>query len=156
MSNENKNKSVEMNGVEVKNALAARIVTILKMDDGSKVEKFFTKEVKRLEGEIDTIKMNKQTAELSLKNDFYKLDSKIEDATVALEEAYEAVTIDNVKSNEIMAKFSESYWYNIDTQEAALERLNKERVSIQERYDAELKARNEKIAVRKSRIAKIS
>jgi len=152
---ENKNK-VEMDGVEVKNALAARIITILKMDDGSKVEKFFVKEVKRLEGEIDTIEMNKQTAELGLKNDFYKLDSKIEDATVAVAEAYEAVTIDNVKSNEVMAKFSEKYWYNIDTQEAALERLTKERVSIQESYDAMLKERKEKVAVRKARIAKFS
>lgn len=145
-----------MSTQETKLSLRERILAILKLDDNGKLEKFFKREVKVLNEEIETIEMNKQSSALELKSNLSKIDNQIEDSQVAVDEAYEAVTIEDLKSNESMTSFSEIYWNNIERKEAILENLTKERVRIQERYDENLKGRDEKIAKRNARISKIS
>jgi len=145
-----------MSTQETKLSLRERILAILKLDDNGKLEKFFKREVKTLNEEIETIEMNKQSSALQLKSDLSKIDNQIEDLQVAVDEAYEAVTIEDLKSNESMGSFSATYWTNIERKEAVLENLIKERTRIQERYDEDLKGRELKIAKRTARISKIS
>jgi len=115
----NKNQEVTMNEVVVSNKLVAKIVKVLKMDDSSKIENFLSREVKSQQRAIDALEMNRSTATLQLKGDLSEIAEKIEDAEVAVEEAYEAVTIADVKSNESMTNFSPAYWANIQKKEAA-------------------------------------
>ena len=152
----NTSKVTTANGVEIKNVLVAKIMSILKLDDAGRVEKFLAGEAKKFESKIKAIEMNKKTAALELELKLGELDSKIEDAEAALEDSYAAVKPENINTNEAMADFSEKYWDNIDSKTSRLARLTDEKESIQKRYDEDLKARDEKIAVIKARIAKIS
>lgn len=137
-------------------ALEAKIMAILKLDDVGKLKKFFKGEVKNLNGQIAAIENNKLTAELELKLALSKADDKIEDAEAALEDAYTAVKVEEISSNESMSYFSERYWKNIDAKTESLESLKNRRKSLTEDYDKVLEARNKRIEKLKARIAKIS
>jgi len=147
---------VKKDGKVIKNVIAARIIAALKLDDNGKVEKFFAGEVKALKSEIKNIEANKQNSEIQLGIKLSNIDDQIEDATADVENAYDAVAIENINSNEAMKSFSTKYWTGIDRAEEKLESLVKEKAFVQEAYEKELKARNEKIAIRETRIAKIS
>lgn len=142
--------------VEVKNVLVAEIMSILKLDDAGRLEKFFTGEAKRFDSKIKAIEMNKKTSALQLELKMDGLVSKIEDAEASVADAYRAVKPENISTNDAMESFSERYWSNIEAKEAALARLIAEKEASQKVYDEELKGREEKIAAYKSRIAKIS
>ena len=136
--------------------LEAKIMAILKLDDVGKLKKFFKGEVKNLNGQIAAIENNKLTAELELKLALSKADDKIEDAEAALEDAYTAVKVEEISSNESMSYFSERYWKNIDAKTESLESFKNRRKSLTEDYDKQLEGRNKRIEKLKSRIAKIS
>lgn len=136
--------------------LTAKVMAILKLDEAGKVEKFFKNEVKRLNDEIKTIEMNKKTAELEYEMKLRQLEDKIEDAEIAIQEAYENVKLENISNNEAMSSFSKTYWANIEKKESDLEYLLEEKKTTIEDYEEALKIRNEKIEKRKAKIEKLA
>ena len=148
-----------MNNQEEKtvfSALIKEIMAILKLDDAGRLEKFFKNEVKNLKSEIKVIEMNKQTAALQYEIALSEIDDKIESAEEALKDAYRAVKIEDINNNDAMKQFSNKYWNNIDIKEINLGALKEERKAIVKEYEAELEARNKKIAKREARIKAIS
>ena len=143
-------------GANVFSALVNKIMSILKLDDAGKLEKFFAGEVKSIKNGIKAIEMNKQTAALQHEMALSGIDSQIEDAEEALKDAYTAVTMDDISNNDAMKSFSEKYWSNIEAKENKLQRLKDDRRARIEAYDKELERRNEKIANQEARIAAIS
>ena len=143
-------------GANVFSVLATKIMAILKLDDAGKVDKFLKGEVKNLKSQIEGIDMNKQTAALRYKMDLSEVDSKIEDAEEAVEDSFTAVRVEDINSNEAMKQFSVKYWSGVQRAENLLEELKNKRKAIVEAYDKELESRNEQIAKREARIAKIS
>jgi hypothetical protein len=143
-------------GANVFSALVTKIMAILKLDDAGKIDKFFKNEVKNLNSQIEGIDMNKQTAALRYKMDLSEIDSKIEDAEEAVEDSFAAVSVEDINSNEAMKQFSVKYWSGVQRAENLLEELKNKRKAIVEAYDKELESRNEQIAKREARIAKIS
>lgn len=137
-------------------ALIKEIMAILKLDDAGRLEKFFKNEVKSLKSEIKVIENNKQTAALEYEMALSEIDDKIESAEEALKDAYRAVKIEDINNNDAMKQFSSKYWNNIDNKENNLESLKEERKTIIKNYEAELEARNKKIAKREARIKAIS
>ena len=142
--------------VEVKNVLVVKIMSMLKLDDAGRLEKFFNGEVKKFDNQIKAIEMNKKTAALELELAMDGLTSKIEDAENSVADAYCAVEPKDINTNDAMESFSARYWANIDAKEAVLARLIAEKEATQKAYDEKLKGRDEKIAAYKSRIEKIS
>ena len=136
--------------------LVSKIMSILKLDDAGKLEKFFAGEVKAIKNGINAIELNKKTAALQHEMALSEIDSKIEDAEEAVKDAYTAVTVEQINSNDAMKSFSSDYWANIDSKESKLERLKKDREAQVKSYDEQLEARNEKIAKQNARIAAIS
>ena len=136
--------------------LVSKIMSILKLDDAGKLEKFFAGEVKAIKNGINAIELNKKTAALQHEMALSEIDSKIEDAEEAVKDAYTAVTVEQINSNDAMKSFSNDYWANIDSKESKLERLKKDREAQVKSYDEQLEARNEKIAKQNARIAAIS
>jgi len=120
------------------------------------LEKFFAGEVKAIKNGINAIELNKKTAALQHEMALSEIDSKIEDAEEAVKDAYTAVTVEQINSNDAMKSFSNDYWANIDSKESKLERLKKDREAQVKSYDEQLEARNEKIAKQNARIAAIS
>ena len=150
------NNKVEAQGANVFSALVSKIMSILKLDDAGKLSKFFEGEVKSIKNGIKAIEMNKQTAALQHEMALSEIDSQIEDAEEALKDAYTAVTVDAVNSNDAMKAFSPKYWGNIEAKEDRLQRLKDDRKARIEAYDKELEKRNEKITKQEARIAAIS
>lgn len=143
-------------GASVFGALVTKIMSILKLDDAGKLDKFFAGEIKAIKNGIKAIEMNKQTAALQYEMALSEIDSKIEDAEEALKDAYTAVTMDDINSNDAMKSFSVKYWRNIEDKEASLDALKLNRKRIVEDYEKALEERNTKIAKQEARIAAIS
>ena len=133
-----------------------RIKAFFKLDDAGRVENFFKNEIKAMLLKIRGIEMNIKSNELKLEIELAAIDSAIEDAVQGIEDAYTAVKPEDVTNNESMSKFSPKYWKGIETAEALLVSLQKEREAIMRYYNEELEDNKTEISILKARIAKLS
>ena len=133
-----------------------RIKAFFKLDDAGRVENFFKNEIKAMLLKIRGLEMNIKSNELKLEIELAAIDSAIEDAVQGIEDAYTAVKPEDVTNNESMSKFSPKYWKGIETAEALLVSLQKERESIMKYYNEELEDNKAEISILKARIAKLS
>ena len=133
-----------------------RIKAFFKLDDAGRVENFFKNEIKAMLLKIRGLEMNIKSNELKLEIELAAIDSAIEDAVQGIEDAYTAVKPEDVTNNESMTKFSPKYWKTIESAEALVLSLQRERESIVNAYDEELKASKAEISILKGRIAKLS
>ena len=133
-----------------------RIKAFFKLDDAGRVENFFKNEIKAMRLKIRATEMNMKSDELKLEIDLATIDSTIEDAVQGIEDAYTAVKPEDVTNNESMTKFSPKYWKAIESAEALVLSLQKEREAIVQSYEEELKSNKAEIALLVARIAKLS
>ena len=133
-----------------------RIKAFFKLDDAGRVENFFKNENKAMRLRIRAIEMNMKSDELKLEIDLATIDSSIEDAIQGIEDAYTAVKPEDVTNNEAMTKFSPKYWKAIESAEALVASLQKDREKIVQYYEDELKSNKAEIALLVARIAKLS
>lgn len=133
-----------------------RIKAFFKLDDAGRVENFFKNEIKAMRLKIRATEMNMKSDELKLEIDLATIDSTIEDAVQGIEDAYTAVKPEDVTNNESMTKFSPKYWKAIESAEALVLSLQKEREAIVQSYEEELKLNKAEIALLNTRIAKLS
>jgi len=136
-------------------AIVARIMKVLKLDEAGKIEKFFAKEIKKFETAIKHLNNNI----VALKNVYQAavdaLNEKLEDAREAVENAYDAVTLENLATNDSMTNFSERYWAKITRAEEAVVALEEQFKKLTENHEKELKEVQEQIGKRQTRIAKL-
>ena len=133
-----------------------RIKAFFKLDDAGRVENFFKNEIKAMLLRIRAIEMNIKSNELKLEIELAAIDSAIEDAVQGIEDAYTAVKPEDVTNNESMTRFSPKYWKAIESAEALVLSLQKEREAIVQSYEEELKSNKAEIALLVARIAKLS
>ena len=133
-----------------------RIKAFFKLDDAGRVENFFKSEIKAMLLKIRAIEMNMKSNELKLEIELATIDSTIEDAVQGIEDAYTAVKPEDVTNNESMTRFSPKYWKAIESAEALVVSLQKEREAIVQSYEEELKVNKAEIALLNARIAKLS
>lgn len=133
-----------------------RIKAFFKLDDAGRVENFFKNEIKAMRLRIRAIEMNMKSNELKLEIDLATIDSSIEDAVQGIEAAYTAVKPEDVTNNEAMTKFSPKYWKAIESAEALVAFLQKDREKLVQYYEEELKSNKAEIALLNARIAKLS
>ena len=133
-----------------------RIKAFFKLDDAGRVENFFKNEIKAMRLKIRATEMNMKSDELKLEIDLATIDSTIEDAVQGIEDAYTAVKPEDVTNNESMTKFSPKYWKAIESAEALVLSLQKEREAIVQSYEEELKLNKAEISLLNARIAKLS
>ena len=133
-----------------------RIKAFFKLDDAGRVENFFKNEIKAMRLRIRAIEMNIKSDELKLEIELAAIDSSIEDAIQGIEDAYTAVKPEDVTNNEAMTKFSPKYWKAIESAEALVVSLQKEREKTVQSYEEELQSNKAVIALLVARIAKLS
>ena len=133
-----------------------RIKAFFKLDDAGRVENFFKNEIKAMRLKIRATEMNMKSDELKLEIDLATIDSTFEDAVQGIEDAYTAVKPEDVTNNESMTRFSPKYWKAIESAEALVVSLQKEREAIVQSYEEELKVNKAEIALLNARIAKLS
>ena len=104
---------------------------------------------------IDTLEMNKQAKAFELKTTLYQIDSDLEDANQAVEDAFDAIKPENVVNNDVMDSFSSQYWANIDQAERRVKTLEERRKQTVEAAAEEARLKDEKIAKYKYRISRL-
>lgn len=122
----------------------------------AKVIKFFTKLRKEEKTEIKKAEANKKGVELQYEIDKSNLADRIEDAIEKVENAYDNVTAEDIKTNESMDVYAIKYWGKIRQAEYNLESLKKKEEKDKEEFEKAIKDIDEFIAKRKARIEKIS
>lgn len=105
----------------VKTSLKDKILAFLKLDEAGKIGSFLDKEVKKLGKAISNHKRNLDKYISERQEEIENLNDKLEDAKEALEDAYIGISLDNVKNNDAMDRFSSTYWDNIEEKEIAIE-----------------------------------
>lgn len=155
MSTKNETPVAEATKETQKVTVLDRIKKLLKLDDAGRVEKFFTREVKKMTNNIDTVEMNKQSKAFKLKTDLYQIDSDLEDARQAVEDAFDAIKPENVLNNDVMDSFAHEYWANIDHAEQRVKSLEEQRKKVVEAAAEEARVSDEKIAKYKYRISRL-
>lgn len=140
----------------LKKVVVAKVMSILKLDDDGRLDKFYDKQIKIFKDFIKNIKNNSGTLEVKFDQDCDKLNDDIQDAKEALDDAYAAIKPEDVANNESMKAFGLVYWTNIEEKERVVTALEEKLEKVKELYEKGVKERNEKIAMYEARIAKIS
>ena len=99
--------------------------------------------------------MNKQAKAFKLKTDLYQIDSDLEDAHQAVEDAFDAIKPENVLNNDVMDSFAPEYWGNIDRAEQRVKVLEERRKQVIEAAAEEARVNDEKIEKYKYRISRL-
>ena len=136
-------------------AIVARIMKVLKLDEAGKIEKFFTKEIKKFETAIKHLNNNIATLKNMYQAAVDTLNEKLEDAKEAVENAYDAVTLENLATNDSMTNFSERYWAKIARAEELVVAVEDELKRLTERHEKDLKEIQDQTVKREARIAKL-
>lgn len=136
-------------------SIVNKIMAFLKLDEAGKIEKFFMREIKKIEGYIRDLGNNRTAAMNIYDSEVSKLEDSIEDAKEGILNAEQSITEADVKNNEACDAFSSSYWAKIKQAEARLDALQEQLKNRTEKYEKDIKAIDEQIAKYKTRIARI-
>jgi len=136
-------------------AIVARIMKVLKLDEAGKIEKFFAKEIKKFETAIKHLNNNIAALKNVYQAAVDTLNEKLEDAREAVENAYDAVTLENLATNDSMTNFSERYWAKIARAEETVVAVEEELKRLTEKHEKDLKEIQDQIAKREARITKL-
>lgn len=135
-------------------AIVKRIMSILKLDEAGKISKFFESIVKDAKRAIAQLEANKKALAMQYDMDVDKYNEEIEDASGAVEAAFDNVTLEDVKTNADIENFKHIYLENVAEAERKLERIQKNLKSYTEDYDKKVERINEQITKYQSRIDK--
>lgn len=136
-------------------AIVARIMKVLKLDEEGKIGKFFTKEIKKFETAIRHLNNNISALKNVYQAAVDKLNEKLEDAREAVENAYDAVTTEDLATNDAMSNFSDRYWAKVTRAEDAVNALVKQAEKDAEAHEKALKEIQDQITKYETRIAKL-
>ena len=133
-------------------AIVKRIMAKLQLGDAGKLGSFFAKQVKNAEKAIRDLERNKVTLKNQYGDDVQDLKDQIEDATEALQDAYDAVVPEDVKNNAAMAAFEQVYWSNVKSAKRKIDALNVSLDDLKERNKEATKSIDEEVDRYKERI----
>ena len=131
------------------------IVAIFKLNDAGVLNKFYTKQVKRLKRNIKTYNQNIEASNGNfdaLKED---LKDRIEDAIEYVRDAYLAVDVESIKNNAGIGEFEVTYWNTISKRQTELKSLKEQMIRLEDAHADEIKAVEVDIADMKAAIDKI-
>lgn len=128
-------------------AIVKRVMSLLKLDDAGRIDKFYRQEIKSSKESIEGLELNLQVYELERKQEVTRSNKNIEDAEAEVEAAYDNVKPENVANNATATAYSSTYWANVEAAERKLGKLKESAKKAEEAY-------NEKVADVKDQIAK--
>jgi len=136
--------------------LIDRILSILNLDDHGKVASFFKGEVKKLQNAVRQLESNEKQEDLRNELALEALNEKIEDAQQDVDDAYLAVKVEYIQSNEDKKNFSTNYWNNISSKEYILKDLKRSLENKLEAIEDSKKDLKEQKVAYAARIKKIT
>ena len=137
------------------NKLVDAILHILKLDDKGKTETFINKTIKHLNRDVDTYKRSIANIKHNYDGKMSLLEEELEDLQANIEDSYTNITMGDISNNEVSNTFRVIYLSNIRGAELAVEKKEEEIKYCKKVYEADVKATEDKIALRKVRIEKL-
>jgi len=137
-------------------SIVRAISAFLKLGNDGKLESFFTRVTKALGKEIAAHEKNLSNLKFNHDQAIDELNDSLEDAQVALNEAYMKVDMDQIGKNAEQSAFQEIYLDNLDNHELNVQAIEKRIESEKEAYSKAKSKIDEQIASLNKRIAKIS
>lgn len=137
-------------------SLLERILVKLGLTDGDRIKTFLERQVKSLKKDEKNLGKNIDTVTDQKIDALEAISDKIADAEEAVIAAYDAVTAEDVKTNEKADSFASQYWRNIERAEAVVMQLNKQYEQTEKQFDAQLEELQNQLKETKRRIETIS
>jgi hypothetical protein len=94
-----------------------KVLALFKAGDKAKLQSFFDRELKKLERSVQARTRNIENLQFKLQTDIERLDDQLVDARQSVEDAYQAITPEDVKTNADCDSFSVTYWANVKSAE---------------------------------------
>lgn len=135
--------------------ITERVLAFLNITDEGRINNFFLKQQSQLNKDIKNLNKN-----LDILNDQYderveELEEKLDDARIRVEEAYQAVTPEDVATNEKAAGFADRYWGVIEGAEYVVADLKQQLEIANEMHTASIESVQKQIAERQRRLSKL-
>ena len=135
--------------------ITERVLAFLNITDEGRINNFFLKQQSQLNKDIKNLNKN-----LDILNDQFderveELDEKLDDARIRVEEAYQAVTPEDVATNEKAAGFADKYWDAIERAEEIVADLERSLDVASEKHTASIESVQKQIAERQRRLSKL-
>lgn len=137
-------------------AIVNAVVAALNLGDYGKVEGFVMKTAKSLERENETIARSIVNAKHNLKTRISGLEEELEDAQMAVEEAYTNLDPKDLKNNEAQRVHMATYLGAIDRAEGFVLGLDGKIKDAKEASKEEIADLDKQADVRKQRIARLT
>lgn len=133
-----------------------KVLALFKAGDKAKLQSFFDRELKKLERSVQARNRNIENLQFKLQVDIEKLDDQLVDAVQGVEDAYQAITPEDVSTNAACDSFSTAYWANVKSAENEVTRLENQIKYNTEAVEKQIEAEQEEIDRLNARIAKIT
>ena len=137
-------------------AIVNTICAKLNLGDFGKVQNFFDKTVSTLKREVETAERSKKNELHNLETKLSGLKEELEDAQDSVEDAYTNLDPANLKTNEAQRIYMETYLASIDSAESVVLGLEKNIERVQEASDKVIENLDKQIAVRQTRIDRLT
>lgn len=137
-------------------SLATRVKEFLKLGDDSKIDSFFTRQLKDLSRAIETHKRNIDNLTFNNEKTLSELRDRLDDTNIELDNAYISVSLEDISTNAKQEVFKEKYWNNIETLEVKIQAINHEIEETNKEYENVIKETKEQIEEAQYRIDKIN
>ena len=136
-------------------AIAKRVATTLKLNDEGRINRFYKKEIKKFESFQSDLKHEKETITRDHNRTLEKLKENLEDAEIALKEAFEDIDVEAIKTNSGCEDFSEKFWKRIDMKEMSVKDLKDNIEDVEKQFKSELEEIEEQIIKYQTRIDRV-
>ena len=131
--------------------LVERLMAELKIGEKGKFQNFFNGQLRELERSISANNRTIENLQFKLEGDIKELDLQIEDAELAVQEAYKNITVEDIETNAKQKEFASKYWAGVVQAETLVRVLNEQKEELAKRVEESIKhyvEQNEKLQAR--------
>jgi len=131
--------------------LVERLMAELKIGEKGKFQNFFNGQLRELERSISANNRTIENLQFKLEGDIKELDLQIEDAELAVQEAYKNITVEDIETNAKQKEFASKYWEGVVQAETLVKVLNEQKKELAKEVEESIKhyvEQNEKLQAR--------
>ena len=131
--------------------LVERLMAELKIGEKIKFQNFFNGQLRDLESSISANNRSIENLQFKFEGDIKALDLQIEDAELAVQEAYKNITVEDIETNAKQKEFASKYWKGVTDAESLVKILNDQKEELSEKVEKSIKhyeEQNEKLQAR--------
>lgn len=144
------------NAKTTKVTLLEKIVSVFKLDDAGRADKFLKSNVKHFKQEIKQHEADLKTNELKYEIKMDKLSDQLEDAKEALDNSFFNIDVETLKNNANNDAYRETYMAGITEANSKVARLEYNIEFEAKNYEGDVEDLNDKIDICKAYIKKMT